>query len=248
MFMLPLFKSNFSIGKSILRLDEKSFEEDSPSSIFKILKDNDIQNLVLVEDTMIGFLESYHNCRNFGVNLIFGLNLFYKSSTDQESKDKITIFSKNEKGCKSLNKIYSFAQTEGDGSIDFLNLKKIWTDDLLMYIPFYDSFLYNNFMYFSESYCDLSFFNPCFFIQNNNLPFDGLLKERVIKFCKKNKFKTMLSKSIYYNKKSDLSAYQVYKCLCSRSFSNKASLEKPNLDHCSSADFSFESFLEHESS
>jgi len=246
--MLPLFKSDFSIGKSILRLDKKSFEEGSDSSIFKILKDNDLKNLVLLEDTMIGFLEAYHNCKDLDVKLIFGLNISYKPNLQDDLGSKISIFSKNPQGCKLLNKIYSFSETEGEGFIDFLNLKKYWTKDLLLYVPFYDSFLFNNFMYFSNNLCDLTFFKPIFFIEDNNLPFDNLLKKLVINYCSKNNFDTILSKSIYYNKRSDFSAYQVYKCLCSRSFSNKSTIENPNLDHCSSSDFSFESFLEYESS
>ena len=56
--MIPIFKSDFSIGKSILRLDKKSFEEGLDTSIFKILSENKSKDLILVEDTMIGFLEA----------------------------------------------------------------------------------------------------------------------------------------------------------------------------------------------
>jgi DNA polymerase III alpha subunit len=245
--MIPIFKSDFSIGKSILRLDEKSFEEDLDSSIFKILASNGAKDLILVEDTMIGFLEAYSNCSKLGINLIFGLNILCNSS-EEKIKDKYIIFSKNENGCKSLNKIYSYIHSEHNGSIDLKNLKKFWNDDLLMYIPFYDSFLYNNFMNYSGSMPTLSHFNPCFFIQDNALPFDHFLKESINKYCSKYNYTTKLCKSIYYNKRDDFSAYQVYKCLCSRNFSNKSTLESPNLDHCSSTEFCYESYLNHESS
>ena len=162
--MIPLFKSDFSIGKSILRLDNRSFEEGSDSSIFKILSDSKCNDLVLVEDTMIGFLEAYNNCKSLGINLIFGLNILCNSSINPQEKDKYIIFSRNPSGCKSLNKIYSFIHSERNGSIDLESLKDFWSEDLLLYVPFYDSFLYNNFMFFSESAPDLSFFDPTFFL------------------------------------------------------------------------------------
>lgn len=246
--MIPLFKSDFSIGKSILRLDKKSFEEDSDSSIFKIVKKSNSKNLVLVEDTMIGFLEAYNNCIAFDLNLIFGLNVLCNSSLNPQEKDKYIIFSKNSSGCKLLNKIYSFVHSERNGSITLEDLKGFWSNDLLLYVPFYDSFIYNNFMYFSESIPDLSFFSPSFFIQDNNLPFDSFVRDSVLNYCSKNNFKYLESKSIYYNKRDDFSSFQVYKCLCSRNFSFNASLETPNLDHCSSPEFCYESYLENESS
>ena len=245
--MIPIFKSDFSIGKSILRLDKKSFEEGLDTSIFKILSENKSKDLILVEDTMIGFLEAYNNCMEFGVKLVFGLNILCNSS-EEKIKDKYIIFSKNQNGCKSLNKIYSYIHSEQDGSIDLKNLKKFWNDDLLLYVPFYDSFLYNNFMNYSSSMPDLSFFNPCFFIQDNCLPFDSFLKDSVENYCAKNDNNIIMCKSIYYNKRNDFSAFQVYKCLCSRNFSNNSTLESPNLDHCSSAEFSYESYLDYESS
>lgn len=246
--MIPLFKSDFSIGKSILRLDKRSFEEGSDSNIFKILSDNKEKNLILVEDTMIGFLEAYNNSLELGFNLIFGVNILCNSSINPQEKDKYIIFARNEHGCKILNKIYSFIHSDRNGSIDLPDLKKFWTEDLILYVPFYDSFIYNNFMYFSESAPDLSFFNPCFFIQDNGLPFDSILKEMVENYINFNNYKSILSKSIYYNKKNDFSAYQVYKCLCSRNFSQNSSLEKPNLDHCSSDEFSYQSYLQYEGS
>jgi DNA polymerase III alpha subunit len=245
--MIPIFKSDFSIGKSILRLDEKSFNENSESSIFKILKDSNLTNLVLVEDTMTGFLEAHHNCLKFDINLIFGLNIFCDSLADKKNKDKYIIFSKNKDGCIALNKIYSFIHSEEGGFISLDQLKEFWSNDVSLYIPFYDSFLYNNFMYFTESIPDLEYFNPTFFIENNNLPFDSFIKSSVESYCKKYNYTSLLAKSIFYNKKTDFSAFQVYKCLCSRNFSNNSSIESPNLDHCSSSEFSFESYLQHES-
>jgi DNA polymerase III alpha subunit len=243
--MLPLFKSDFSIGKSILRLDLKSIEENPESSIFNILTQNQISNLILVEDSMIGFMEAHKNSIELGVDLMFGIKISVAQDNDPKSAHKIIVFSKNKSGCKLLNKIYTFSQVSGEGSIDYKNLKKLWADDLLLAIPFYDSFIFNNVMYFQDCIPDFSFADPVFFIESNGLPFDETIKSHVLRFCEGNKYAANSAKSIYYNKKSDFQAFQTYKCLCSRGTSYRTpSLESPNLDHFSSEDFCFESYLE----
>ena len=51
--MLALFKSHFSIGKSILTLDNPiTHKEGAADSIFTIAQENDLDKIVLVEDTM----------------------------------------------------------------------------------------------------------------------------------------------------------------------------------------------------
>lgn len=247
--MLPLFKSDFSIGKSILRLNKKSIEDNPESSIFKILLENNINKLVLVEDSMIGFMEAYKNCLDLKIDLLFGIKISVSENLNKDSSHKVIIFSRNKSGCKLLNKIYSFSQVEGEGFINYKNLKKYWSDDLILAVPFYDSFIFNNIMFFSECIPDFSFCNPLFFLESNSLPFDSIVKNKVFDFCQANDFEVLKSKSIYYNKKEDFSAFQTYKCLCNRSaYSKSITLESPNLDHCSSNEFSFESYLENESS
>ena len=92
---------------------------------------------------------------------------------------------------------------------------------------------------------DDSFFDPTYFIEDNNLPFDYILGGLINNYCSENGFKTQKVKSIYYEKREDFEAYQTYKCICSRGFSTKAkSLDSPNLDHCASPEFCFESYLE----
>ena len=52
--MLPLFKSHYSIGKSILTLDDpKKVTENGADSIFKIVKDNSLKKIVLVDDHVL---------------------------------------------------------------------------------------------------------------------------------------------------------------------------------------------------
>tara|TARA_B100002019_G_C21196105_1_gene561503 strand:- start:285 stop:1031 length:747 start_codon:yes stop_codon:yes gene_type:complete len=248
--MLPIFKSDFSIGKSILTLNPpQDTDEEGSDSIFSIALDNNLKELILVEDCLTGFLQANKNCKDLGINLIFGLRISVSESTSKDSeKSKIIIFAKNEKGCSLINKIYSFANVDLDGFIDYKNLSKFFTEDLLIVVPFYDSFIFNNIFYFKSCIPDFSFCNPQFFIEDNNLPFDSILSNKVKSYCKENGFEFFLSKSIFYKNKEDFAAFQTYKCICNRSFSKSKTLESPNLEHLSSDEFSFESYLNYESS
>ena len=60
---IPLFKSHYSIGKSILSLEQEDEKKPNrPSSIIEIAKRNKMKTVFLVEDGMNGFLEAYKNC------------------------------------------------------------------------------------------------------------------------------------------------------------------------------------------
>lgn len=256
--MLPIFKSHFSIGKSILTLDDPSeTKEGGKDSIFSICLDNNIKNLILVEDSLTGFLQAFKKSEALNLNLIFGLSInicsnlkaFDKKSPSQDSS-KIIIFAKDARGCNLLNKIYSFCYSEGGGFIDYPFLKKIFKKDLIsIYMPFYDSFIFNNTMFFKNCIPDFSFFKPNFFIEDNDLPFDSLLRSKVLNFCKENQFKHFHAKSIFYKSRKDFEAYQTYKCICNRKYSSKDfGLNNPGLNHCGSKEFCVESFLENEKS
>ena len=108
--MLALFKSHYSIGKSILTLNDPSkTSEGGSDSIFQIAKDNSLDKIILVEDSLVGFFEAYKKCKELNIQLIFGLRLSIRNSNnkeDESSDHKVIIFSKNDKGCKLLNKIY----------------------------------------------------------------------------------------------------------------------------------------------
>lgn len=244
--MTPIFKSCYSIGKSILTLDDGS-SDGGPDSIIEICKENGLKTLVLVEDSMTGFMKAVNLCKKAKINLVFGLRLNCCNEINNEtakSDHKIIIFAKNDSGCKLLNEIVSYSQIEGNDKVDFKYLNSVWDDNCLqMAIPFYDSFIFNNNMHLSNCLPDLSVIKPIFFLEDNGLPFDGLMRDIVKAFCG-DKYETMETKSIYYKNKEDFEALQTYKILCTRSFGKQACLSRPNLDHFGSNEFCFESFLE----
>jgi DNA polymerase III alpha subunit len=242
--MIPLFKSHFSIGKSILKLS-------GDNGIFSIAKDLKLKKLFLVEDSLTGFLEAAKLSKEQGIQLVFGLRLSVCDSKDSDQPDchKIIILSKNDQGCKLLNKIYSLAFTSENCNLALQDLKSVWNEEALcLAIPFYDSFIHNNCLQFSTCMPNFNFTKPVFFKENNGLPFDSVVQSQLKTFCKKKGYEIIDTKSIYYEKKSDFKAYQTYKLICNRSGwkGKSSSIECPNIDHCGSDEFCLESFLKNE--
>jgi DNA polymerase III alpha subunit len=239
--MIPIFTSHFSIGKSILTLDNPSkIKSGASDSVFSVAEDLGLQEIVLVENTMTGFLKAYNTAKELNKKIIFGLKINVRGAGESEEKNgehKIVIFAKNGEGCKLLNKIYSQAFAVNEGWTNFEEIQNLWSEDCLkMAVPFYDSFIFKNTMTFSNCIPDFRFTAPTFFIERNNLPFDSLIEERIRDYSSSHGFPVELTKSILYKTKSDAEALQTYKCICGRSFQNKT-LSKPNLDHFGSDEF-----------
>jgi DNA polymerase-3 subunit alpha len=248
MEVLPLFKSHYSIGRSILTLEDEENEENQPDSIIDIAKDNKLKEIYLVEDNMTSFLQAYTNTKKYNINLRYGLRITLtddiKDKTDdsRQKNCKFVIFFKNQDGYKNLINIFTTAAKDGfyyEPRIDYKTLKSLWDEkNLLLAIPFYDSFIFNNTLKGSVCVPDIEFTKPILFIENNNLPFESIVKAKVLNFSKTNNLKTIETKSIYYKNKKDFKAYLTFRCI-----NNRSTLNKPELQHMTSNRFSFESLL-----
>jgi DNA polymerase-3 subunit alpha len=243
--MIPLFKSHYSLGRSILTLEDKDEKDDYPDSIIQICKENKMKELYLVEDNMSSFLEAYSNCRKNKIKLNYGLRISVTESMSDKSEEsktkssKIILFFKNKEGYQQLTKLYSIAAKEGfyyEPRLDYETISKNWTDDLILCIPFYDSFIFNNTLKNSLCIPQFDFTKPIFFIEDNDLPFDSLVKQKALSFAEKNGLKIYKAQSIFYNLREDFKAYLTFRCI-----NNRSILNKPNLDHMSSNEFCFES-------
>jgi DNA polymerase-3 subunit alpha len=248
MEVLPLFKSHYSIGRSILTLEDEEKEENQPDSIIDIAKDNKLKEIYLVEDNMTSFLQAYTNTKKYNINLRYGLRITVtddiKDKTDdsRQKNCKFVIFFKNQDGYKNLINIFTTAAKDGfyyEPRLDYKTLKSLWDEkNLLLAIPFYDSFIFNNTLKGSVCVPDIEFTKPILFIENNNLPFESIVKAKVLNFSKTNNLKTIETKSIYYKNKKDFKAYLTFRCI-----NNRSTLNKPELQHMTSNRFSFESLL-----
>ena len=55
--IIPLFKTHYSIGKSILTLNSETEEDDiGPNSVIDLAVKNNITDLFFVEDSFMGFI------------------------------------------------------------------------------------------------------------------------------------------------------------------------------------------------
>ena len=243
--VLPFFKSHYSIGRSILTLEKPDdVISGGPDSIIKLCKDNDLKEFHLVEDSMSGFLQAYVNSTENKIKLNFGLriNVCHDRSKKEESALKETckfiIFAKNKFGYERLIKISTKASLEGFyyyPRADYEMLKEFWDDkDLILCVPFYDSFLHRNTLMGYNCIPDISFTKPVFCIENNSLPFDSFILNRVNKYCK-DEFEKVNTQSIYYANKKDFKSYLTFRCIDKRT-----TLDKPNFDHMCSDEFCFE--------
>lgn len=252
---LPLFKSHFSLGKSILTLEEPPKKPyDYPISIFDLLKQNQLDTLVLVEDNISGLLQASKNADKLKIKLIFGLRLDICEDINQKDESslmkraKYVIFAKNIDGYKSLIKIWSLASQEGfyySPNMDFKTLKSLWNKNLVMSVPFYDSFLHLNTLHSHLHVPDIDAFRPItFFIENNEMPFDDLIEQKVKHYCLSSHYQMIPAQSIFYKSPEDYLAYLTFKCIHNRGHSQKSTLEKPELEHMNSDQFSFDKWFE----
>jgi DNA polymerase-3 subunit alpha len=243
---IPLFKSHFSIGRSILTLEDEEINENDPDSIIDIARKNDIKNLYLVEDNMSSFLQAYTNTKKYNINLRYGLRLSINDNIEDKTEEsrsktsKVVIFFKTNKGYKNLINIFSLAAKDGfyyEPRIDYKNLKKFWSEeDLILCIPFYDSFIFNNTLKNFICVPDFNFTKPVVFLEKNHLPFDGIITNKIQKYADVNKLEVFNTKSIYYKAKKDFKSYLTFRCI-----NNRTTLNKPELIHMSSSEFCFES-------
>ena len=98
MSVIPLFKSHYSVGKSILTLEKAAeITDSSPISIFSIAKTHNLKEITLVEDSISGFIQAYSYAKDMGIKLIFGLRVTIieditdKSEASLKKESKIII-------------------------------------------------------------------------------------------------------------------------------------------------------------
>ena len=84
---------------AILTLDDPiTHKEGRADSIFSIAKENNLKEVVLVEDSLTGFLQAKKVAESMGIQLIFGLRVDMCEDSkvnpkeSQDSRHKIIIF------------------------------------------------------------------------------------------------------------------------------------------------------------
>ena len=84
--VLPLFKSHYSLGRSILTLEKKETQLiNGPDSIIDICLDHEIKDFYLVEDSMGSFLQAYSNTKDEDLSFYI-----YEISLNNRPSDNLT--------------------------------------------------------------------------------------------------------------------------------------------------------------
>lgn len=251
--VIPLFSTSASLQEGGIFTVEKAGEKEKlgrktgPVSLCDLAKDEGLKEVAMVESNFINFMQASKNFDSIGVQFKFGLKLVVcedmadKSESSYKTESKIIVFMGSDSGYSSLIKIYSKACTDGFYNIpriDWKTLKQMWCEDLVLAFPFYSSFLAKNTLSFATILPDLPV-KPILFVENQLLPFDSILNDAVTKYASTEKVDVQPVKSIYYKNRNDAKSWMVYQCILRRS-----TWDKPNIDHCTSREFSWESYKE----
>src|SRR6056300_1725564 len=129
--MLPLFKSQYSVGKSILTVEK----------ILDIAKLNSLEKVVMVEDSFYGFRIFNQVFQEEGIPLVFGLriNVVQNEGDSGEKPSKLVLFAMNNQGVQDLKRLYSDASLSDCNSLVLSRYSEKDFENLKVCVPFYDS-------------------------------------------------------------------------------------------------------------
>lgn len=241
--------------RSILTLEPKGkSKENGSDSIIDIALENKQKEVFLVENTMSGFLDAFKNLKEVGINLNFGLRLDIcpdledKSHESVDKTSRIIIFCLNSQGYYDLIKLHNIAHTQGiykdttehysGARIDYKTLQSLWTENLHLSVPFYDSYIHRNLLHRGQCIPEFGNIKPSVMQESNDLPFDFLIQHSIDKSVNKD-WERINTKSIYYKNRKDFDAFLTY-----RAIQKRQTYAKPNLNSMGSREFSIESWLE----
>lgn len=244
--MIHLIRTHHSLKKGIIQVNDYAKEDGGPLNLVNLAEKYDLNPCFVVDSSMEGLPIAYRTLKDKGINLVFGLLVEFvsdPSDKDNNSAHKNIIFVKNEDGYKRLIKISTKANVDFFNSFPRMSYEYLlseWSsDDLVLGIPFYDSFLARNTMTMNQ--CIPTFvniFKPVVLLEDNDLPFDQPLRRKAEEFARANSLETVEAQTVYYEKPEDFLAYQAFRCT-DRVGGRQRTYRNPNLDHFGSKSFCF---------
>lgn len=231
--MIPIFHTNLSLLSILTTENSGKSSDDEAPSIFDCAKDLGLKKIFVADDYPAAFEDLKGKQEKEGVQVCYGLR--FKVSHNPETPNswaRYTIWAKNGAGFKELCKIYCHYSTTGR-ILSFKFLTENFSKNLILMPNFYDGPFYNNLLC-HEWYHLLDFqgLKPLFEMQDNGLPIDSLIRDKIEEFCNNHKYPVINTKSIYYRKKEEFKSFMAYKCIV-----NRSSFDKPELAMFSSDQF-----------
>lgn len=249
--MIPLFYDHSS-KKSLLTYDKPSeTTENGPRSIVKLCKDNGIDTVYGVSDSFSTFIEARKNCRSEGLKFRFGVELWMcddakvHDEASLKNEHKIIIFALNSDAYKDLIKIFSAAHASAENfyykaRFDFNQLNPLWTKNLRLALPFFDSAIARNTLGHGVNIIPNFPEAPLLLReQNSQIPYANTVNRALDRYNVAKDHEEITCKTIYYDKYSDFDAYTVYRCIHNRG----ATFDDPKMSYFCSPTFSFEDYL-----
>lgn len=247
----PLFVSTLSYPDQggILTLDDPGKAKPGCAfSVFDLVKEGGLKELVLVEEHPDAMISAFRGCEKLGVKLCFGLKLVVcadalaKTDESLHTQSKAIIFCLNEEGRHDLIRIWNRASTEGfyyTARTSWAWLTEQWTPNLTLALPFFSSFIARNRLSFDRIVPTLPARPIVFKEVGSDLPFAPLIDGAIDRYVADNPADVLECKTIYYARRADLEPFIVYRAIGERS-----TFDAPNVDHLSSAEFSWEAYKE----
>lgn len=248
--IIPVFKSHYSVGKSVLTLDkETEITPNKPVSIFAIAKQHNLGSVLVVDENPSGFLEGYETFKDSGIKFCFGLSInVLKDAANQspescDSESKLWVIAKNTVGYYDLitlwnkfsidrNKFYYHIRAS------FSDIFNNLTKNLILVIPPYDSFLHKNYLDWGLDIPDIPA-GTIVTYADMDLFFNDELVKILKSYSVNNNLELQEVHPVYYYSEKYFKSWQTLRCIQER-----RSFDKPELNGCISTNFSFESFLE----
>lgn len=225
--LIPLFKTKFSIGKSIL----------SEKDVLRLSKESGLVVTTIVDDSFYGFRKIAKVFAEAKQPFVFGISLPVISDTSTSSS-KLVFLAKNDKGVDEIRKLYSKCYCAEDKTLAFVASEI--SDNVQIAVPFYDSFIYQNVFNFGFHDIDFGSHNPIYMSESNDHPFDFMI-QRVLDKVSKNQQSV---KTICYEKREDFMAAQAYRSLTSRKMGRQPNFQNPRIEGSCSEEFCWESYKE----
>lgn len=252
MNILPIFYDHSSKKSILTYWKEKELAPNGPRSIIKICKDSGINTIYGISNNFSTFIEAYKNCREAKINFRFGIELWMcddakvHDAASLNNEHKIVIFARNSDAYKDLVKIFSACHADRNNfyykaRFDFQQLNKLWTNNLILALPFFDSVIAQNTLKYN---CNIipNFPVPPIIMreQSAKLPIESSINYALDLFNNEGKYEEIKTKTIFYEKRSHFDEYTVYRCIHNRG----SSIEEPKMDYFGSPNFSFEDYLQ----
>lgn len=248
--LIPVFYDHSSYKSLLTYWGDKDLVPNGPRSITNLCKDNGVKQFVSISNTFASYPEVYKGAKKADLSMIFGIELWMCDNAkihDENSlinEHKIFVLMKNSQGYQDLINLYTNLNIDKENfyykpRFDWEQLKKSWTDNMVIWLPFFDSFIARNALKHKASIVpDFPCVPAICREQESEHPHENIINYHLDIFNKNKDYVELKTKTIFYEKRSDMFAHITYRCM-----KNRSNMDKPELDEMCSPAFSFEDYL-----